>query len=143
LLDINLGSDWREMFEVVATCNIIEQKKPSPAVYDYVLSEMKVDPGECIAFEDTVNGLNAAIAAGIQTVITTHYFTRNHRFPGAALVVNHLGEPDRPFKRQDGIETDANLIDVALLREILHNGGRSALTTRIRAPSSTSAGTSS
>jgi hypothetical protein len=77
LLDINLGAEWRDMFEVVATCKIIEEKKPSPDVYAYVLKQLQLDPTECIAFEDTVNGMRAASAAGIRTVVTTHYFTRN------------------------------------------------------------------
>ncbi|MCC6715279.1 MAG: HAD-IA family hydrolase, partial [Gammaproteobacteria bacterium] len=139
LLDINLGSDWREMFEVVATCNIIEAKKPSPAVYNYVLQEMRLAPDQCIAFEDTVNGLTAATAAGIKTVVTTHYFTRNHRFPGAALVVNHLGEPDHPFRRLAGVHPDVSHVTLGLLKEIIQSGSKSGRTTRFRSPCASSA----
>ncbi|MGQ0657338.1 MAG: HAD-IA family hydrolase [Chromatiales bacterium] len=124
LLDINLGPDWRPLFETVATCDIIEAKKPSPAVYQYVLGEMGLDAGECIALEDTVNGLRAATAAGIATVIATHYFTRNHRFPGAALVVNHLGEPDRPCKVLAGTRLDVDYVNLALLRDIVEQASQ-------------------
>lgn len=139
LLDINLGADWREMFEVVATCNIIEEKKPSPAVYEYVLKEMNLSPQECIAFEDTVNGLKAATAAGIKTIIATHYFTRNHKFPGASLVVNHLGEPDRPYKRVSGVVPDVSYVNLALLKQIVQSGSTSGRTTRFRSPCAASA----
>lgn len=139
LLDINLGADWRSMFEVVASCNIIDQKKPSPAVYQYVLAEMGLDPAECIAFEDTVNGLKSATGAGIKTVVTTHYFTRNHKFPGAALVINHLGEPDRPFKRTAGVEPDVGHVTLGLLKEIVQSGSKSGRTTRFRSPCAASA----
>lgn len=139
LLDINLGADWREMFEVVASCNIIEAKKPSPAVYNYVLQEMRLAPDQCIAFEDTVNGLTAATAAGIKTVVTTHYFTRNHRFPGAALVVNHLGEPDHPFRRLAGVQPDVSYVTLGLLKEIIQSGSKSGRTTRFRSPCAASA----
>ena len=134
LLDINLGSDWRSMFEVIATCNIIEEKKPSPAVYQYVLNEMKLPAAECIAFEDTVNGLKAATGAGLRTIITPHYFTRRHAFTNAALVVNHLGEPDQPFKRMAGIEPDIGYVNVALLRELTSSGDSASRlrTTRYR-----------
>jgi len=139
LLDINLGAGWRPWFEVIATCNIIEDKKPSPAVYHYVLKEMDLRPSECLAFEDTVNGMRAATGAGIKSIITTHYFTRNHKFPDAALVINHLGEPDHPFKRIAGRETDANFVSIPLLEEIAQSSSQTDRNTRIRAVGATSA----
>lgn len=132
LLDINLGGDWRDWFDVIATCNLIEEKKPSPAVYQYVLKELGLPASECVAFEDTVNGLRAATAAGVKTVITTHYFTHRHAFPGAALVINHLGEPNHPFKRLAGAEPDIRHVNLALLRELLQSTSPMVRTTRYR-----------
>ena len=107
LLDNNLPDDWPSWFEIIASCDLVDAKKPSPAVYQYVLKKMKVSPGECLALEDTRNGFLSAQAAGIKTVITTHYFTRNNDFEGAPLVVDSLGEPDKAFQISAG---DADLI---------------------------------
>lgn len=94
LLNHNLPADWPTWFELIASCDIVEAKKPSPAVYEYVLEKLNVSPKECIALEDTRNGFLSGQAACINTVITTHYFTRDNDFEGAPLVVDSLGEPD-------------------------------------------------
>ena len=85
LFDQNLPPDWPSWFEVIATCDVVPEKKPSPAIYDHVLQEMRIFPEECIAIEDTLNGHRAAIAAGIKTLITVHDFTRHHDFEGGSL----------------------------------------------------------
>ena len=45
----------------------------------------------CVAFEDSSNGLRAALAAGLATVITPNGFTAHHDFKGALRVVPDLG----------------------------------------------------
>lgn len=117
LLDHNLPSDWRSWFEIVASCDIVESKKPSPAVYQYVMKQMNVSPKECLALEDTRNGFLSGQAAGIQTVITTHYFTQNNDFTGAPLVVDSLGEPDEAFQISNG---DSELLAYIEANEIKH-----------------------
>ncbi len=132
LLEMNLGADWQAWFSVVASCDVVEEKKPSAAVYHHVLNKLELPPSACIAFEDTVNGLKAATSAHIRTIITTHYFTRHQPFPGAALVVNHLGEPEHPFKRVSGIEPDINYVNLALLKQLQLSTTRQVRTTRYR-----------
>jgi len=119
LLRRNLGDDWARRFDVVASCDLVEEKKPSPAVYQFVLETLGLAPCHCIAFEDTFNGNMAARGAGLATVITTHYYTRNDRFPGAALVIDQLGEPGKPFAPHAGNTWDAQYVDVRLLRRLL------------------------
>ena len=106
LMDNNLPSDWESWFDIIVSCDIVEAKKPSPAVYLHVLEKMKVSADECLALEDTRNGFLSAQAAAIKTIITTHYFTQNNDFKGAALIVDNLGEPDAPFQVAGG---DADL----------------------------------
>lgn len=124
LLDNNLPADWPAWFEVIATCDIIEEKKPSPAVYEYVMQEMRVEPQECVAFEDTFNGFMAGHEAGIQTVITTHFFTQGKDFTGSPLVLDSLGEPESDFSITDvdpaiaSQAEDTGHVDLALLKQI-------------------------
>jgi len=114
LLDNNLPSNWQSWFEIIASCDIVEDKKPSPAVYEYVMAQLKVLPENCLALEDTRNGFLSGQAACIHTVITTHYFTCNNDFEGAPLVVDTLGEPDKPFMISGG--------DPDLIEHIGHEG---------------------
>ncbi len=119
LLDRNLPENWMSWFSAIATCDIVSRKKPSPAVYQSVIDILKIDPAHGIAIEDTVNGCVAATSAGLATVITTHFFTRHHHFPNAALVLDSLGEPDHPFRLIQGDAGAHDLVDVALLEHIV------------------------
>ncbi len=121
LLRRTFGNAGSELFPVVVTCDHVAAKKPSPAVYLQVLSELGLAAQHCIALEDTTNGNLAARAAGIKTIITTHPLTRDDEFPGAALVLNHLGEPGQPFEVAAGAAYGRDYVDLALLR-LIHAG---------------------
>jgi beta-phosphoglucomutase-like phosphatase (HAD superfamily) len=65
-------------------------KKPNPQVYLQVLGDMAVPAAHCLAFEDSPNGLRAAMAAGLQTVITPTEFSVEPNFEGALRVLPDL-----------------------------------------------------
>ena len=117
--DGSLPGDWADWFDIVATCNVVDAKKPSPAVYRYVLEHTGWRAGECVAIEDTPNGNRAALGAGLATVITTHAFTRDGDFDGASLVVDGLGDPERPFEVIAGNAYGRDHLDVGLLGRIV------------------------
>lgn len=119
LLDNNLPPGWREWFAGIETCDSVETKKPSPAVYLAVLDRLDIAVENVIAFEDTPNGLFAAQKAGVRTVVTTHRFTRDHEFPGAALVVDGAGEPDAPFTVREGDEMGFTYLSLELCDALL------------------------
>lgn len=119
LLDRNLPANWMSWFSAISTCDTITSKKPSPAVYESVLGILEIEPTRAIAIEDTVNGCLSATAAGLNTVITTHFFTRNHHFPNAALVLDSLGDRGAPFKIIKGDAGSKELVDLALLEQLV------------------------
>jgi HAD superfamily hydrolase (TIGR01509 family) len=119
LLDNNLPPGWRDWFAAIETCDSVPQKKPSPAVYQAVLRGLGLPAAGVIALEDTQNGLRAALAAGLLTVITTHRFTRAHTFPGAALVLDSAGEPAQPFTVLAGDAHGRTLLDLSLIETLL------------------------
>ena len=119
LLDQNLDRDWPCWFDAIATSDTVEPKKPSPAVYRAALAGLGLAPQACIAVEDTTNGLQAATAAGLATVITAHYFTRHHHFPDAVLVCDSLGEAARPPRVLAGELHDRPWVDLPLLDRLL------------------------
>lgn len=110
-----------EIFNSIVTSDTVQDKKPSPAVYQCVLAGLGLDAEGCVAIEDTQNGNLSAIAAGLQTVITTHAYTIDNDFTGASIVSNHLGEPDYPFKLSQGSSFNKSFVDIELLNTIVSN----------------------
>jgi beta-phosphoglucomutase-like phosphatase (HAD superfamily) len=72
----------------------VAAKKPAPDIYAYALKHLGVSPDEAIVVEDSNNGLRAARAAGLRTLVTVSSYTVDENFDGAALVVTSLGDPD-------------------------------------------------
>lgn len=119
LLDLNLEPGWRDWFDVIESSDTTHEKKPSPAVYHAVLAGLALASENCVAVEDTNNGLRAARAAGLCTVITTHRYTRDEGFAGAALVVDGLGEPGHPPRLLRGSLRNEACVNLRLLRSLL------------------------
>ncbi len=90
LLRRAIGTDWRLQFSVVADASTAPIKKPHPQVYLQVLRRMNLPAAACVAFEDSGNGLRAATAAGLPTVVTPTSFTLHHDFAGALQVLPDL-----------------------------------------------------
>lgn len=86
LLRRAIGPQWALRFPVICDASTAPLKKPHPQVYLQVLQRLRLPAAACLAFEDSANGLRAATAAGIATVITPTHFTQDHDF-GAALRV--------------------------------------------------------
>jgi HAD superfamily hydrolase (TIGR01509 family) len=99
LLCAPLGADWRKRFAAVCDASTAPVKKPAPDVYYAVLQQLGVPAAECLALEDSENGLRAARAAGIPTVITPTAYTAWQCFDGAVLVLPHLGDPGQPVRQ--------------------------------------------
>ena len=92
LLRSAIGLDWRSHFLAVGDASNAPVKKPNPQVYMKVLADMRLRAADCVAFEDSGNGLRAAMAAGLATVITPNSFTAHHDFTGALRVVPDLSQ---------------------------------------------------
>ena len=118
LLRHSLAADAESWFEVIGAGSVVPAKKPAPDIYHYVMQKMGVSPAECLAFEDSANGLRSALAAGVTTLVTVSEYTRDDNFAGAALVLDQLGEPDSPFTVISGSAGDGRYVTVDLLREL-------------------------
>lgn len=95
LLAATLGADCG-VFDCIAAGDAVARKKPDPDVYHLALARIGCQPSECVAFEDSRPGFEAAAAAGIPTVVTTNAYTAHQRFDGALAVVDGWGTPSRP-----------------------------------------------
>jgi HAD superfamily hydrolase (TIGR01509 family) len=119
LLDHSLGTGSADWFEVIAAGDIVPAKKPAPDIYFYALEKMDLPATECLAFEDSENGLRASLGAGLKTLVTVNDYTFEHDFRGAAAVLSSLGDPDAPNQWLAGLKLDQPFVDVAYLR-MLH-----------------------
>lgn len=81
------AADW---FAAIVTGEDVERKKPDPEAYEIALERLDRQPGECVAFEDSANGLKAAAEAGIAVVVTPGIYTAHETFEGAARLVIDL-----------------------------------------------------
>lgn len=123
LLASNLDTEAPEWFDVIAADEAVSAKKPAPDVYLYVLRSLGFAPEECIAFEDSDNGLRAARVAGVATIVTVSDYTREQNFDGALVVLDQFGEPERPFRVLQGDVGGARYLDLGLVRRLWAGSG--------------------
>jgi HAD superfamily hydrolase (TIGR01509 family) len=118
LLEHSIEPGASAWFDVIAAGNVVPNKKPAPDIFQYALEELGLAATECLAIEDSQNGLQSASQAGLPTFVTVNQYTDKQDFKGALLVVDHLGEPDQPFTVLAGKANGATYADVALLRKL-------------------------
>ncbi|MDO8318108.1 MAG: HAD-IA family hydrolase [Rhodoferax sp.] len=100
LLRHAIGSDWRMNFSAIGDASTAPIKKPHPQVYLQMLAALQLPASQCLAFEDSSNGLRAATAAGLATIVTPNSFTAHHDFSGALRVVPDLSQVNLMQLRQ-------------------------------------------
>lgn len=116
LLRATVGPDAASWFEVICTANEAPVKKPAPDAYLWTLGRLGLAARDCLAIEDTANGVAAARAAGVPVLVTESAYSAGEDFTGAVAVITDLGEPDRPFRVLAGDAHGRQYVDVELLR---------------------------
>ena len=94
LLSQALGARWAAGFDAIVAGDDVRHKKPAPDVYLETLARLKLGATDCIAIEDSANGLIAASRAGIPVLITRSMFFRDEDFSAARFVLDDLSELD-------------------------------------------------
>ncbi len=85
-----------ELFDALCCGEDVDRKKPDAEVYELALGRLGLTASQCLAFEDSAAGLQAARAAGLRVVITPSHYTRDHDFAEADLIVPSVNElPER------------------------------------------------
>jgi HAD superfamily hydrolase (TIGR01509 family) len=124
-----------DLFDCIVGGEAVVNKKPAPDIYLMALDRLKLQPRNCIAIEDSPNGLKSALAAGLRTVVTPSTFTQGADFTGAFSLISHLGDPFEPYEHFAGAGENDRMVTVAALqrwidddddmRSLLTIGGRS------------------
>ena len=86
LLRSTLGAGALARFEAIVCGEDVRRKKPDPEAYVLALQRLRLPAADCIAVEDSANGLRAARGAGIRTLIVRSLYTQAEDFDGALAV---------------------------------------------------------
>lgn len=84
------GVEADQVFDVIAAGDEVDAKKPAPDVFLLALERLKISPDEAIAFEDSLNGVNSAIGAGLRVLVTPSAYTDHEDFSLADWVTPSL-----------------------------------------------------
>ena len=118
LITNTLGSDALSWFSIIGAGDMVKNLKPAPDVFEYVLDQLKLSPKECIVFEDSLNGHVASRKAGLNTVITVNEYTSHQKFDDAMIVLNHLGEAEKPFSVIHGDNFGHSHVSIDFLKKL-------------------------
>jgi HAD superfamily hydrolase (TIGR01509 family) len=81
-------------FDAVVDSSEVDRPKPDPAAYAFALRSLGEEPASCVAVEDNVGGVSAAVAAGVACVAFPNENTADHDFAGAAGRVDRVDLDD-------------------------------------------------
>jgi beta-phosphoglucomutase-like phosphatase (HAD superfamily) len=95
VLDAALGPSFTGSLAILCGGDDTPYKKPNPAIYLMVAEQCGVDPMDCVVFEDTRHGMQAALSAGMKCVVTPSEYAMNHNFSEATMLVKDFENPNR------------------------------------------------
>jgi HAD superfamily hydrolase (TIGR01509 family) len=79
-----------EYFPTVVSGECTDNGKPHPAIYLHTADRLEVEPSECVAIEDSINGLRSAKAAGMYCIAVPDKRLSQVEFQNADLIVPNL-----------------------------------------------------
>lgn len=83
-------------WDVIVAGDDVTNRKPDPEVFTTALEELGSGAGATVVIEDSIEGLQAARAAGLRCVVVVNGYTADHDLAGADLVLDGFGEPGAP-----------------------------------------------
>ena len=70
----------------------LQNSKPAPDIFLLTAQKLNANPETCLVFEDSVAGMQAAIAAGMSVVVVPDPMLNRELFASADLILNSLVE---------------------------------------------------
>lgn len=83
LVSVLAALDVRRYFSAVCSFDDVPQGKPAPDIYLAAALALDVGPKQCLVFEDSPVGLEAALRAGMRCVVVPNEELREADFSGA------------------------------------------------------------
>ena len=85
-------NDFLKYFPIIVAGNDVSRSKPWPDVYLLAVEKLNLKPSECLAFEDTQYGLQAAKDAGVNCFAVPNEYSIRQDFSRADKVLSSLKE---------------------------------------------------
>jgi beta-phosphoglucomutase-like phosphatase (HAD superfamily) len=84
------ANEWDYLFEIVSTGDSVEAAKPNPQIYTQTLEDLELPAERVIAVEDSKNGVQAAVDAGLRVIGISSHDHNNLEKAGAFKSVPNL-----------------------------------------------------
>jgi HAD superfamily hydrolase (TIGR01509 family) len=118
LISAQFGADAWNWFEALACGDVVAHKKPAPDIYTRALGMLRLPAADCVAFEDSVNGLRSAKSAGLYTVVTPTVWNEGQDFSDADLLLRSLGDAAAPLQGADAKIAGGPQLALARLQQL-------------------------
>jgi len=83
----------QHFFPKILTIEDSKKPKPGPDIFLLALTELQLESNQCIIFEDAVNGIQAALASGIECIgVATNVSEKKLKAAGAVKVIQDYTE---------------------------------------------------
>lgn len=87
--------------EILVTAEMVARGKPDPEHFVTAAGALRQQPRDCLAFEDSENGVRSALAAGCEVVVVGEHTALEHpriraRIPDYRPLLRQLGIADAP-----------------------------------------------
>ncbi|MDA8276841.1 MAG: HAD hydrolase-like protein [Actinomycetota bacterium] len=123
LINSNFSKDLYEVVDFVGAGDVVETKKPSPLIYNYVLDGLGLKLSEGLAIEDSDNGILASTGASLATLVVQSRFSPIEKPHVVGAYVKDLGDDQDRDLLISGPPLDG-VVDLDYLRQVHLNGNR-------------------
>ena len=87
-----LSNGFRDIFQVVVSGDDVAKSKPSPDCYLLATQRLGLNASECMAIEDSENGVTSAVSANVPCVAISTPMSRHHDLSKAIRTFGNLNE---------------------------------------------------
>ena len=99
------GTETDSIFKVTATGDMVKRKKPDPELYLLALKKLLLRPEECMALEDSHNGLISAKGANLKTICSPSEYHIDDNFEKADFICEEFTKDKLPSELRQLIYT--------------------------------------
>jgi HAD superfamily hydrolase (TIGR01509 family) len=100
------GQPADAVFDVIAAGDQVKAKKPAPDVYELALARLGLAARDCVALEDSLNGLLSAKGAGLRCIVSPGPYTEGQDFSLADAVAGCFSEFPAIKTLEDALNPD-------------------------------------
>jgi len=83
------GNDIDKQFDFIVTGDMIEKGKPNPDIFLYAAKQLGIPVANSLVIEDSLNGINAAIAAKIKAIMIPDLVEFDDKMKKFDFIVKH------------------------------------------------------